>query len=223
MNNKPLVDDRYTQLARVLMDAMEQAAGGKGKERHADGERFENQKICVINRWLHGSPIAGPLFQAVKKTVESSRMNYDAAIRELYGAINYVAAGIILLEELREGEKKKRDVDPLQIEMNCLCLDEGLKTIDVNEELRKLYRTKQDQALQSLLDEADKTPDEMAVFEEPLCEDCFHMKLAPSEMPCKKCIDKPFKPHFTLSRRVYNRAGSTESNSRANPQPPMPV
>jgi len=53
-------------------------------------------------------------------------------------------------------------------------------------------------------------PDEMAVFEEPLCEDCWYMKLSPSDMPCKKCIDKPFKPHFTLSVPVYSK-------------PPMPV
>ncbi len=200
MNNKPLVDDRYTQLARVLTDAMEQAVGGKGKERHADGERFENQKICVINRWLAGSPVAGALFQAVKKTVESSRMTPDAAIRELYGAINYLSAGIILLEEILAESKQAQVSD-----------------MEVNAEIRRIER--------KMLTHVERVgvflpggepvtdvPDELAVFEYPVCEDCYHMKLAPNEMPCKKCIDKPFRPHFTLSLPVYNK-----------PSPPMPV
>jgi hypothetical protein len=202
MNNKPLVDDRYNALARILGDAMNQASSGKGKERHADGERFENQKICVINRWLHGSPIAGPLFQAVKKAVESSRMTYDAAIRELYGSINYIAAGILLLEELKASEKQEKD--PLQIEMNCLCLDDGTSVAEINDKLHRLYQDKQDQTIESLYAEAEvgSLPDELAVFEGPLCEDCFYGNVPPNDMPCKKCIDKPFRPHFTKTTPV---------------------
>ena len=96
--------DNYLSLKRVLADAMLQAKSGKGKERHADNEPFQYQKICVINRWLEGSPVAGALFQAVKKTVESSRLSDSAAIHELRGAINYLAAAIILLEERDEEE-----------------------------------------------------------------------------------------------------------------------
>jgi hypothetical protein len=58
------------------------------------------------------------------------------------------------------------------------------------------------------VDDVDsELPDELAVFEYPLCEDCYHMLLRPDEMPCKKCIDKPFKPHFTLSLPVYAKPG----------------
>jgi len=89
----------YTNLTRVLEDAARQASDGKGKERHAVSEPFEQQKICVITRWLTDSPVAGPLFQAVKKSLESSRMKPYQAIHELYGAINYLAAAIIVLEE----------------------------------------------------------------------------------------------------------------------------
>jgi hypothetical protein len=196
MNNKPLLVDKYGSLKRVLVDAMLQAKSGKGKERHADDEPFENQKICVINRWLHGSPIAGPLFQAVKKAVESSRMNYDAAIRELYGSINYIAAGILLLEELKAGEKQEKE--PLQIEMNCLCLDDGTTVAEVNDKLNRLYQEREDHTLESLIDEVAPSPSLG-----PLCEDCFYGKIPPNEMPCKKCIDKPFRPHFTRSSPVY--------------------
>jgi hypothetical protein len=55
------------------------------------------------------------------------------------------------------------------------------------------------------MDFDSKQPDEIAVFEYPLCEDCYHMQLSPTEMPCKKCIDKPYKPHFTLTLPVYNK------------------
>jgi hypothetical protein len=49
---------------------------------------------------------------------------------------------------------------------------------------------------------------ERCIFEAPVCDDCYHMKLPPDEMPCKKCLDKPFKPHFTLTLPVYNKPAS---------------
>lgn len=90
----------YAKLEAELQSALEQASKGKGKERHADGEPFEQQKICVIGRWVSGSPAAGPLQQAVKKAVESARLGPEAAIRELDGAINYLCAAKILLREV---------------------------------------------------------------------------------------------------------------------------
>lgn len=96
------MSDKYFELKRVLADAELHASHGKGKVRHATDEAFEDQKICVITRWLEESPVAGPLFQAVKKCVESARMDEDRAIQELYGAINYIAAAILVLEEYQE-------------------------------------------------------------------------------------------------------------------------
>ena len=90
----------YENLERVLSSAYSQAARGKGKERHAEeDEPFEKQQICEIGRRLQGNPSAGPLFQAVKKIYESGRLPKERAIAELYGAINYIAAGIIIQEE----------------------------------------------------------------------------------------------------------------------------
>jgi hypothetical protein len=100
----PKLEGPYIKLREELDSAYDQASIGKGKQRHADNEPFENQKICVINRWLRGARYAGPLFQAVKKTVESARMEPEAAIRELDGAINYLcAAKILLREEIENG------------------------------------------------------------------------------------------------------------------------
>jgi len=203
MNNNPLSDSKYGELERILLDAMEQATGGKGKERHADGEAFEDQKICVINRWLKGSPVAGALFQAVKKTVESSRMTPGAAIRELYGAINYLAAGVRLLEEIMEDEVEK-SIPEVNAEARLITLNAGPSEYVGFLPCGSPFKDS--------VPEPDNlaVPDEFTIFEYPVCADCFHMNLLPSDMPCKKCIDKPFRPHFTLSLPVYNK-------------PPMPV
>jgi hypothetical protein len=87
----------YEMLASVLRRAFHQAAAGKGAERHSSGEPFHEQPICAINR-LHGS-IDGALFQAAKKAHEARRMPLDRAVAELLGAINYLAACVILVEE----------------------------------------------------------------------------------------------------------------------------
>lgn len=97
----------YARLTKVYEDATIQAALGKGKERHAvAGENYEDQQACEIARRLRHSPIAGVLFQAVKKTYESSRLSIPAAKAELLGAMNYLAAGVILIEEMEAAEKK---------------------------------------------------------------------------------------------------------------------
>lgn len=95
-------DKNYSELERVLMKgAYSQAAFGKGKERHTDGdgEPFEKQQICEIGKRLSKNPAAGPLFQAVKKIYESGNIDIQKGIHELYGAINYIAAAILILEE----------------------------------------------------------------------------------------------------------------------------
>lgn len=87
----------YEKLASVLRRAYGQASRGKGNDRHASGEPFHEQPICAINR-LHGS-IDGALFQVAKKGHEARRLERDHAVAELLGAINYLAACVILVEE----------------------------------------------------------------------------------------------------------------------------
>jgi len=89
----------YDILKAIYGDAIRQASEGKGAIRHGSGEPFERQQICEISRRLSGHKCAGPLFQAVKKIYESGRLDKEAAIAELHGALNYIAAAIILLEE----------------------------------------------------------------------------------------------------------------------------
>ena len=94
------LNPKYDSLYKVLLSAYNQASNGKGKERHQlnDDEPFENQKICEIARRLS---IDYNLGQAVKKIYESKRLTDGRDIAELYGAINYIAAAIIVKQEER--------------------------------------------------------------------------------------------------------------------------
>lgn len=89
----------YETLYDVLVRAHHQAAYGKGNERHATGQPFAEQPIMKLTE-LYGSGF--PLGQAGKKMQESLRLPREAAVRELLGAINYIAAQIIMLERGKE-------------------------------------------------------------------------------------------------------------------------
>ena len=90
------VENPYRSLRYVLELAVDQAANGKGKERHASGEPFDQQKICKISRAVG---VGFALGQAIKKAEESVRLNKESGLREILGAINYLAAAYIVLNE----------------------------------------------------------------------------------------------------------------------------
>ena len=87
----------YEPLAEVLSRALEQAQSGKGDERHANGLPFLEQPIMVEQRQQKGTGFV--IGQARKKSLESMGLEAGAAVRELLGAINYLAAAVIYLEE----------------------------------------------------------------------------------------------------------------------------
>lgn len=93
-----LSDPKYASLRRILNIALVQAARGKGNERHADGEPFQTQRIVSFGKTL-GS-IVFNVGQVAKKSFEAVNLKPAAAIRELLGAINYLAGAIIIIEEL---------------------------------------------------------------------------------------------------------------------------
>ena len=87
----------YERLAEVLDMALKQAQTGKGKERHAGAhEAFEDQICCSVTR-REGHGFARG--QAIKKIDEAKRLDPEAAIHDLLGAINYIAADIIVLQD----------------------------------------------------------------------------------------------------------------------------
>lgn len=98
----------YETLLKVLSDALEQASGGKGAERHGNGLPYSAQPMQTIGFLLHSSE--GMLYQVLKKVqeantqLENARKSGDSektvqakkfAERELLGAINYLAGAII--------------------------------------------------------------------------------------------------------------------------------
>lgn len=94
----PMLGD-YASLAAVLQEAYDQAARGKGKERHAEkAEAFEKQVICEVRRRVGPGYTKG---QAVKKIYESDRLEGERGVAELLGAIVYLAAEIIVRREGR--------------------------------------------------------------------------------------------------------------------------
>lgn len=87
----------YASLREVLDRAYQQASEGKGKERHGGELPFEDQPMQILSEMLGSDK--GLLFQAMKKIVESQRLDKEAAIEELLGAINYLAGAIIYKEQ----------------------------------------------------------------------------------------------------------------------------
>lgn len=89
-----LPDDLYGSLRSVLQAAFEQAADGKGKERHARGNPFDRQHMQTISDLLDTD--RGMAFQAIKKLTEALDLpTPEAREKELLGAINYIA-GIVV-------------------------------------------------------------------------------------------------------------------------------
>lgn len=114
----------YAGLHRILVEALDQAQSGKGAERHNLGGDipFEEQRMQTISE-LIGS-VHGMAYQACKKITEGvSLPTLDRQVRELLGAINYIAGIIVYLRKQDDGESDKTkfanycaaDVDPLQV------------------------------------------------------------------------------------------------------------
>lgn len=91
----------YSDLLAVLLGALDQAAYGKGRERHANDAPFAKQPMQAISDLL-ASPL-GMAYQVAKKVVEATNMpSVEQQERELFGAINYTAGMIIWLRRHRK-------------------------------------------------------------------------------------------------------------------------
>lgn len=94
--------DRYQSLKDVLAEAVTQASQGKGSERHdPNGEAFEDQQIVQFGEWMGSNHFN--VGQACKKSIESCRLPPDRARKELLGAINYLAAAVLVLDRKEGG------------------------------------------------------------------------------------------------------------------------
>lgn len=91
----------YDSLRGVLDEAFQQAASGKGAERHGNGLPFDEQPMQVISDLLDSD--AFMVGQAFKKAQEAMRMEPAAARREYLGAIVYLA-GVIVRMDRKNGQ-----------------------------------------------------------------------------------------------------------------------
>lgn len=85
----------YEKLRDVMYRSYEQAAVGKGVERHANGKPFHEQPIAI---GIQHFGVGGALFQAFKKMEEAQRLPVEAAVKELLGAMVYISAAVNELE-----------------------------------------------------------------------------------------------------------------------------
>lgn len=95
-------DPMYGSLAGVLQAAHDHAARGKGHDRHGDDDTpFLEQPTMQIARLVG---VGYPAGQIMKKADEAKRMvdrgQYDAAVFEFFGVINYAAAAILAIREM---------------------------------------------------------------------------------------------------------------------------
>ena len=100
--------NQFHALRDVFIQA-EAHARTKGNERHAltPDQPFVKQPICELTRQLG---LGFPLGQAVKKVLESQQLErYPARAKaELLGAINYIAAAVIVLGEQAIAKSKEK-------------------------------------------------------------------------------------------------------------------
>jgi hypothetical protein len=89
-------DPMFAPLRHQLVRAYKFAAEGKGQERHGNGRSWDAQPIMTLSR-THGPGF--PMGQAAKKIEEATRLEPEAAVRELLGAIGYLAAAVQAIEE----------------------------------------------------------------------------------------------------------------------------
>jgi hypothetical protein len=123
------IEPGYEKLAEVLQEALDQAQSGKGKERHANNEPFEEQQICQGAR-KHG---LGAMSYQVEKKINEARRLFDLfgpeeAKPDILGAINYAAAMLIVIneyeQEIEENFAHKKDKQPSLADFGLLDLDE---------------------------------------------------------------------------------------------------
>lgn len=94
--------DDYLPLLNTFLGALDQAAYGKGRDRHANGLPFTEQPILTMAKML-GSD-AGLAQQVIKKTIEARGLpTHGARISELRGVLVYAAA-MVLFEDMHGEE-----------------------------------------------------------------------------------------------------------------------
>ena len=86
----------YEKYGEMFQFCLNHTAKGKGHIRHGNGKPFHKQIICVETAEEGHGFARG---QAKKKITEAKRLEPEAAIREIAGAVNYLIADMIVMRE----------------------------------------------------------------------------------------------------------------------------
>jgi len=97
-----VVADGYLPLSGVLVQALDQAQYGKGRDRHANGLPFLQQPIMIETRSVGLGFPAGQARKKILEAINCCESHPDRAIADLLGAINYTAAAILGIQERRQ-------------------------------------------------------------------------------------------------------------------------
>lgn len=117
--------DDYMPLLRTFLGALEQAAYGKGRERHANDLPFVEQPILAVARMLNSD--AGLAQQVIKKTNEARGLpTKDARIKELRGTLVYAAAMILFEEMYGKPDAKPSPSFPSVVQVKISDLQPGM-------------------------------------------------------------------------------------------------
>ena len=101
-------EEGYEKLVAVFQAAHDQAAHSKGKERHANGLPFHEQRMQSISKTLASAD--GMAYQVVKKMTEGLQFDdHKRREKELLGAINYLAGIVIYFREALDSKEAKED------------------------------------------------------------------------------------------------------------------
>lgn len=110
----------YAAVRRILSEAHDQAATGKGRRCHAgfadEPLAFEDQPMQTLaqamNSQCRRAGLGGLVFQAMKKANESLGKDGKRAKAELLGAIIYLAGAVLLLEQDRAESSRDESDGP---------------------------------------------------------------------------------------------------------------
>lgn len=117
--------DDYLPLLRTFLGALEQAAYGKGRERHANDLPFIEQPILTMAHMLDSD--AGLAQQVIKKTVEARSLpTKQARINELRGTLVYAAAMILFEEMYGKPDAKPRSTSRSVVPVKISDLQAGM-------------------------------------------------------------------------------------------------
>ena len=90
-------DRLYGRLVYALSLAYDEAAFGKGKERHANNKPFEEQTMMVANRVTAGGFSWGQIFKKIQEIPNIK--DFDLRKAEMVSIIVYAAGWVLWFEE----------------------------------------------------------------------------------------------------------------------------